>query len=60
LKNFIMFPPDKKSAWCTKPVPDVPCDPVEWSIKAPIGKYDVKITVGDADKAVGYALTVND
>lgn len=25
----------------------------------PIGRYDVKITVGDADRKVGYSMTVN-
>jgi len=29
-------------------------------LEAPIGKYDVKVTVGDAEKSLAYALTVND
>lgn len=59
LRSFIMFPPDPSSLQCKKPNPDVVCDPVEWSIKVPRGKYDVKMTVGDAEKKLGYSLTVN-
>lgn len=59
LKTFILFTPNKESKWCKKPVPDVACDPIEWAIKAPIGAYEVKVTVGDAEKRVGYSLTVN-
>jgi hypothetical protein len=60
LKNFILFSPNKASKWCKKPVPDVACEPVEWSIKAPVGTYETKITVGDSEKRVGYSMTVND
>jgi len=55
-----MFPPYKTTHWCTKPQPDVVCDPVEWSVKVPVGKYTVKVTCGDSDKSVHYSLTVND
>jgi hypothetical protein len=54
-----MFPPDPTSLQCKKPNPDVVCDPVEWSIRVPRGKYEVKMTVGDAEKKLGYSLTVN-
>jgi len=54
-----MFPPAKKSFWCTKQITDVNCDPVEWSIKVPVGTYTVKVTFGDTEKAVGYCLNVN-
>jgi len=39
LRSFIMFPPDPTSLQCKKPNPDVVCDPVEWSIAVPRGKY---------------------
>lgn len=54
-----MFPPDPSSALCTSPTPTVVCDAADWSIKVPKGKYDVKITVGDAEKDAGYSITVN-
>lgn len=56
LANFILFPPYKTTPWCTKPNPDVVCDPVEWSIDLPAGRYDVKVTIGDAEKASVYNM----
>jgi hypothetical protein len=29
-------------------------------LKVPLGRYDVKITVGDAERKVGYSILVND
>jgi len=60
LKTLIMFPPDPQSLQCKQANPDVSCEPVDWSIKVPVGKYDLKLTVGDAEKKVGYSITVND
>lgn len=54
-----MFAPDPTSLQCKKANPDVACEPVTWSINVPNGKYDVKITVGDAERKVGYSITVN-
>jgi hypothetical protein len=48
LDNFIMFPPDTHTSMCKKPNPDIACEPTEWSFAVENGKYNVKITVGDA------------
>jgi len=51
-----MFPPAKRSKWCTKSNTDTVCDSATWSMKVPIGKYDVKLTIGDAEKKMGYSI----
>ena len=35
------------------------CEPVEWHIKVPNGKYDVKVIIGDATVKTGYSISVN-
>jgi len=60
LANCILFAPNENNPLCTKPNPDVPCSPVEWSYKVPeIGTYNVKITTGDAEKKNVESLAVN-
>lgn len=59
LKSLIMFPPDPSSVQCKKPNPDVTCEPVDWSITVPEGKYEVKITIGDSERKIGYSIKVN-
>lgn len=53
-----MFNPAKDSFFC-KDTSKVICDDIEWSVKLKNGVYDVKITVGDAEKMSFYGLTVN-
>jgi len=59
LDAFVMFPPAKDHPICQAPAPEVNCDPTQWSIEVPIGKYSVKVTFGDAEKMSGYELSVN-
>lgn len=60
LANLILFPPYKTTPWCKKANPDVVCDPVDWSIDLPVGKYDVKVSIGDAEKAAVYNMQINE
>lgn len=60
LANLIMFPPNEHNHLCTKVNPDVPCATNEWTIKVShIGPYNVKITIGDAERVSINSITVN-
>jgi len=56
LDAFVMFPPAEDNPLCQAATPEVSCDPTQWSIDVPIGKYAIKITFGDAEKVSGYEL----
>lgn len=47
IDTLIEFPPDQKSKFCNKSIPDTNCDKATWSIKVGHGKFRVKVYVGD-------------
>ena len=59
LETLVEFPPDKKSKFCNKAIPDTNCDKVEWSIKTGHGKYNVKMFVGDIKGNSRVELSIN-
>lgn len=58
--NLILFPPDIKSHWCTDPKSQIACESVDWTLKVLPGKYNVKVTVGDAKYKTQFDLKINE
>ena len=58
--NLILFPPNEQSKWCTEKTPQVTCESIDWTIKVAAGRYNVKVTVGDAVNKVQYDMKMND
>ena len=59
LDNLVLFPPDARSQWCNTKEPIVPCEPAEWKMKVPNGKYNIKLTAGDPIYRANYWIRVN-
>jgi hypothetical protein len=59
-KYIAEFNPSSKSRWCTKESSDVMCDNVTWSVRAGLGKFNVKVHVGDSQDNVRIDLKIND
>jgi hypothetical protein len=59
-KYLAEFNPSSKSRWCTKESSDVNCDNVTWTVKAGLGKFNVKVHVGDPEDNVRIDLKIND
>jgi len=59
LESLVEFPPDLKSKFCNKAVPDTNCDKVTWSIKVGHGKFNVKINIGDTIGNSRVDLSIN-
>jgi len=56
LDAFVMFPPNKENPLCKAPSPQLSCEPTQWSIKVPVGRYNVKVTIGDPENKAGYNM----
>ena len=59
LETLVEFPPDPKSKFCNKAIPDTNCDKVTWSIKVGHGKFNMKINIGDPQGNSRVELSVN-
>ncbi len=59
LETLVEFPPDSKSKFCNKSIPDTNCDRVTWSIKVGHGKFNVKINIGDPQGNTRVDLSIN-
>ncbi len=46
-KTLVKFPPDQRSKFCNKAIPDTNCNRVTSSIKVGYGKFNIKIRIGD-------------
>lgn len=57
--QLVLFSPDPVSKFCTDPTLGVTCEDNVWSIKAPRGTYNVKLTMGDKKYQTQYDLAVN-
>jgi hypothetical protein len=59
LQTLVEFPPDSKSKFCNKAVPDIDCDRVDWSIKTGQGRFIVKLFIGDSNANSRIELSIN-
>lgn len=59
LETLVEFPPDQKSKFCNKAIPDTNCDKVTWSIKVGHGKFNVKLSIGDSQGNSRVDLSIN-
>ena len=59
LQTLVEFPPDSKSKFCNKAIPDTDCDKVNWSIKTGHGKFIIKVYIGDSSGNSRIELSIN-
>ena len=59
LETFVEFPPSPSSDYCLKCSPTKICEPVEWIAKVGIGKFIIRIYIGDPDSNVQVNLKIN-
>ncbi len=59
METYVIWPPSKSSEFCTRPRPDIICEPVTYAIWVGKGKYRVKLYIGDVKNDVKADFTIN-
>ena len=60
LETLVEFPPSPLSKFCNKASPDTLCEQVSWIAKVGVGRFIVKIFVGDPHSTMSIDLKIND
>jgi len=60
METLAHFPASPYSKYCKKDKPDMICDKVDWSVKAGLGQFVVKVSIGDPTINSKVDLSIND
>jgi len=59
LETYVIWPPSNNSKFCTRPNPEIVCEPVIYAIWVGKGKFKIKLYIGDVKNDIKADFTIN-